>query len=236
VGVLYLLRHGQASFGTDDYDQLSDLGRKQAELLGRELRTRGVTINVAVCGTMRRQRDTAALALASAGVDVGVDVEIDVDGRWNEYDYTDIIARYADGTELLATPSVRAGATMTEVASPRVFQALLDVGLAGWISAREHGGPGSWPAFAGAIGDALDGLVRGLTSGSTAVVFTSAGPITAVCAQLMGLSPDGCVALNRVMVNASITKVVSGRSGVSLVSINEHGHLEAAGRACVTYR
>jgi broad specificity phosphatase PhoE len=236
VGVIYLLRHGQASFGTDDYDQLSDLGRKQAELLGRELRTRGLTIDVAVSGTMRRQRDTAMLTLAAAGVDVGADVEMDVDGRWNEYDYTDIIARYADSTEIIAAPARRAGAAVTEVASPRVFQALLDVGLAGWISAHGHTGPGSWPAFAGAVGDALDGLVRGLTSGSTAAVFTSAGPITAVCAHLLRLSPDGCVALNRVMVNASITKIVSGRSGTSLVSINEHGHLEAAGRECVTYR
>ena len=29
MGTLYLVRHGQASFGSDHYDQLSELGRRQ---------------------------------------------------------------------------------------------------------------------------------------------------------------------------------------------------------------
>ena len=41
VPVIHLVRHGQASFGTDDYDRLSDLGRMQATLAGRELARRG---------------------------------------------------------------------------------------------------------------------------------------------------------------------------------------------------
>ena len=65
--IVLLVRHGQASFGGDDYDQLSELGRRQAELTGRWLRDRGLRRPVAVHGSLRRQRDTAALALAAAG-------------------------------------------------------------------------------------------------------------------------------------------------------------------------
>jgi hypothetical protein len=38
------------------------------------------------------------------------------------------------------------------------------------------------------------------------------------------------------MPNGAITKLVSGRSGVSLVSVNEHGHFEGPHRGLLTYR
>jgi broad specificity phosphatase PhoE len=41
MGTLYLVRHGQASFGADDYDQLSALGRRQSVRLGEYLRGKG---------------------------------------------------------------------------------------------------------------------------------------------------------------------------------------------------
>jgi broad specificity phosphatase PhoE len=41
MGTLYLVRHGQASFGADDYDQLSELGRRQSVRLGEYLRGKG---------------------------------------------------------------------------------------------------------------------------------------------------------------------------------------------------
>jgi hypothetical protein len=66
------------------------------------------------------------------------------------------------------------------------------------------------------------------------VVSTSGGAIAAVCVGLLGVAPETFVALNRVTVNAGVTKVVRGRSGTTLVSFNEHAHLEADG--LVTYR
>lgn len=231
VGVLYLLRHGQASFGTDDYDRLSEIGVRQAEVLGDELRRRGARLDLVVSGSLRRQRETASAALTAAALDLPVEV----DSRWNEYDHTGIIERYADTPELTVTPATRAAVT-TAGSSPRVFQALLDVGLAGWMSADRASGPGSWSAFQSAVSDALDGVIDRLGPGRCAAVFTSAGPIMAVCARLLEIDANGRVALNRVMANAGITKIVTGRSGTSLVSLNEHGHLEAAGREYLTYR
>src|SRR5919112_809761 len=64
--IVLLVRHGQASFGAEDYDRLSDRGRVQAEATGRWLAARGLRRPVAVHGTLRRQRDTALLALAAA--------------------------------------------------------------------------------------------------------------------------------------------------------------------------
>ena len=215
--VVLLVRHGQASFGAADYDELSDAGRAQAETVGGELARRGLRRPVAVHGTLRRQRDTASIALAAAGIDV----KPRVDGRWDEYDHLDLLKRYV-------RPDVPTPASSREV------QGLLDSALLAWV---EHGGapdqPDGWPAFAGGAADALHELLDGLEKGSDAVVFTSGGVIAAVCASLLGLGAEGVVALNRVTVNGAITKLVAGSTGPSLLTFNEHAHLAAD---AVTYR
>jgi broad specificity phosphatase PhoE len=65
--VIHLVRHGQASFGSDDYDVLSPTGQQQAALAGRELVRRGVRTPVFGSGTLARQRDTAAIVAGEFG-------------------------------------------------------------------------------------------------------------------------------------------------------------------------
>lgn len=56
---IYLVRHGQA--GTRDaYDRLSDLGRRQATLLGEHLAGQGLKFSAAYAGSMKRQEQTAS--------------------------------------------------------------------------------------------------------------------------------------------------------------------------------
>ena len=205
--IVLLVRHGQASFGDDDYDRLSDLGRRQAQRTGRWLRVRGLRRPVAVHGSLRRQRDTAALALAAAGQAV----EPWIDPRWDEYDHIDLVRRYA------------AAHGSQEPRSSQEFQVLLDSALTAWV---EHGDEGGWPAFSGGVADALRDLVGGLEQGQDAVVFTSAGVIATVCAHLLDTAAAGLVALNRVAVNGAVTKLAVGRSGSTLLTFNEHTHLE----------
>jgi broad specificity phosphatase PhoE len=206
--VVLLVRHGQASFGANDYDVLSELGRAQAEATGRHVGSLALRRPVVAHGSLRRQRDTAALAVP------GVDAV--VDSRWDEYDHLDLLKRYAPGD---AAPS-----------SSREVQALLDQALLAWA---EHGDDGGWPAFAGGAADALRELVAGLDRGQDAMVFTSGGVIAAVCAPLLGGGAQTVVALNRTAVNGAVTKLVIGDSGTSLLTYNEHSHLDPGD---VTYR
>jgi broad specificity phosphatase PhoE len=212
--IVLLVRHGQASFGSDDYDRLSDLGRRQAERTGRWLRDRGLRRPIVVHGSLRRQRDTAVLALDAA--ELRTDPRIDP--RWDEYDHIDLVRRYA---------AAHGG---EEPRSSHEFQVLLDSALTAWV---EHGDEGGWPAFSGGVAGALRDLVEGLEPGQDAVVFTSAGVIATVCADLLGTSPAGLVALNRVAVNGAVTKLAVGRSGPTLLTFNEHTHLDGGHR---TYR
>ena len=215
--VVLLVRHGQASFGTADYDNLSDLGREQSAVVGAELARRGLRDPVAVCGTLRRQRDTAAIALPAAGFEV----EPRVDGRWDEYDHLELLKRYIPPEEAQSDGSSRG------------VQPLLDRALAAWVG---HGDDGGWPAFSGGAADALSELVTGLPSGQDAVVFTSGGILAAVCAALLGGGAQAVVALNRVTANGAITKLTVGRGGTSLVSFNDHAHFEGDARRLLSYR
>ena len=208
--VVLLVRHGQASFGADDYDVLSEVGRRQSEVVGTELARRGLRGPVSVAGGLRRQQDTALRALP--------DTPLRIDRRWDEYDHLGLLRRY---------PSSEVGD-----GSSRSVQAQLDAALGSWVD--DPGG--GWAAFADGAEAALRELVADLSSGLDAVVVTSGGVIAAVCARLLGLGADGIVALHRVTVNGAITKLVVGRGGVSLVAFNDHAHFEGADRALLTYR
>lgn len=221
---IYLIRHGQASFGAADYDVLSEVGEQQSKVLGEELARRGVRVDQVWSGTLRRQRATAAACLPVAGIDLpGRE-----DPRWNEYEIDALLDHYLP---TLAIDPASAGA------SPKEFQKILERAMIGWSAGGESvGRAGTWRAFCDAPCAALGEVFDGLGRGGSALVFTSGGVISAICASLLGLAPEGFLAVNRTMVNASLTKVVRGALGTSLVSLNEHAHFEGPNRELLSYR
>ena len=58
MGTLYLVRHGQASFGADNYDQLSPLGWQQSRRLGQYFKERGYQFEAVITGTLQRHDET----------------------------------------------------------------------------------------------------------------------------------------------------------------------------------
>lgn len=212
--VVLLVRHGQASFGSDDYDVLSDVGREQSRVVGSELARRALRSPLVMCGSLLRQRDTAEIALSFANLDVPPAT----DARWDEYDHLDLLKRY------VAEDAAHDGTS-------KGVQVLLDQALAAWVADPS----GDWSSFSGGALDALHALVDSLSPGQDAVVFTSGGVIAAVTSTLLGVGSAGVVALNRVTMNGAITKLVVGSGGISLVAFNDHSHFEER-RDLVTYR
>ncbi len=205
--VIAILRHGQASFGTDDYDRLSDLGRIQAQVAGQELARRGLRSPVLVSGSLLRQRDTAAIAGAQLDVELSV-----IDPRFDEFDAHQAVDAHLG----------RVGAT--DGMSSREFQSHLDDVMSVWMTQGDE----RWAAFVDAAMAALADVAADLPSGRDAVVTTSAGVTAAITGRLLGSDSAGVIALNRVSVNASITTVVSGSRGLSLVTFNDHAHILGA--------
>lgn len=230
---ILLARHAQGSFGTDDYDVLSQTGHAQAAALTEDLRRRGVRVDRVLSGTLLRQRDTAAPVAAALG---GRDVE--VDGRWDEYDMGALIATHSTSPVRASRP---AGDDAPQLSS-REFQDVLEEALLAWIEAADDDpAPERWPAFTARVQAALHELAADLGRGETALVCTSGGVIAAACVELLGFElpgPDAAqafVRLNRVAVNAALTKLVVGGAGTTLVSFNEHAHLDGV-PSLVTYR
>jgi broad specificity phosphatase PhoE len=214
--VVYLVRHGQASFGAENYDVLSPTGLHQSTRIGEELARRSLRRPLSLSGSLQRQRDTARVAMAAGGIP-GVP---EVDPRLDEYDHLGLIERY------------RPGGNTEHDGTSRGLQRSLDAALLQWI-ADDAGG---WRDFHLGARDALSDLVGRLLPGQDAVVFTSGGVIAALCAGLLGLGAPGVVALNRVTVNGSLHKLVAGASGTTLISFNDHAHLEGSDPSYVTYR
>lgn len=204
-----LVRHGQASWGAADYDVLSELGARQATVLGSVLRERGVRADVLLHGAMKRQRETARLVGEAAGWDAWTE-----DATWDEMNHEEVLARQ---------PHSFAGDTPTR----REFQAWFEAATDRWTAGEhDHEYDESFGGFTDRVLGGLHRLVRSLGSGGTAVVVTSGGPIARTVAELLGGGADLHRRIAPVVVNTSVTKVVVGERGATLVSFNEHGHLE----------
>lgn len=220
MGVLLLVRHGQASLGAADYDRLSDLGRRQARMVGTRLADAGVTIDRVVAGALSRQRDTAEAILTALGRPLS---DLAIDDRLDEYDHVTVMARHEAGISFAdATAHGERG---------RALQSALEEAIGRWISGGDGYGE-THDAFIERVQGAIGDLV-GKPGGTVAV--TSGGVISAYCALSLGLPVERWPSLARLVVNASITKIINGRTGTSLVTFNDHAHLEAD-ITLITYR
>lgn len=225
MGGIHLVRHGQASFGSADYDRLSDLGQRQSAVLGQWLSRIGQPADRVVCGTLRRHRQTAEACLGAWEVSQAI---VEDDG-FNEFDHRDILVR--------ARPDLAEdGALARLVAGPdgrRAFQKVFAAAVERWMAGAhdaEYAEP--WPAFRGRCVTALE---RVAADGGEVWVFTSGGPIAALVQHVLGLSDARMLDLNWGIANAGITRL-SG-DGRRLGGFNNVAHLEAAGGApLITYR
>jgi broad specificity phosphatase PhoE len=224
VPTILLVRHAQASFGGADYDVLSPVGHEQTQLLAAAIARRDLNVTHVAAGSARRQLDTAAPLAAERG--------LEVDPRWNEYETAEVLEHHGEAAASLAGT----GPSGEEITS-RQFQAVLDGALASWVASREGTTAAqSWPHFLESRERALAELAATLGSGETALVFTSGGVIAALGGHLLGGHPDLFPTLNRVLVNTGITKLAVGRAGTSLISFNEHAHIDDGGGKLLTYR
>lgn len=214
--LVHLVRHGQASFGSDNYDALSALGIRQARIAGQELLRRGVDQVRLMSGSLQRQRHTVLILAEELGWSGETPA---VDPRVDEFDAHALVDRRLG----------REGAT--EGMTSQEFQVHLDDELRDWITLR----PQEWSMFAGGAVEAIAEFAATVPSGQTAVVATSAGVTAAVCGSLLDAGADGVIALNRVSTNASITTLLAGSRGLSLLTFNDQAHF-AHDRSLLSYR
>jgi len=223
MGNLYLVRHGQASFGATDYDNLSELGHKQSVKLGEHFRDSGVTFDAVITGTLRRHVQTWQ------GVAQGMQRENIEALAWpglNEYDPVAIIG--AIHPEPLQKP-------VTPEQTRSHFRLLRD-GLNAWMQGRtEPVGMPSYAKFLEGVTSALD-HVRANHHGQNVLIVSSGGPISLAVGHVLGTDPETTVDLNLRIRNSAVTEFAFTPKRHVLVSYNTVPHLDAnAGAGWVTY-
>lgn len=236
MGAIHLVRHGQASFGSGDYDRLSELGHLQARLAGEDMAARGLRPDVLIHGGLRRQRETTEGIQAGLREKADWDCPIEVDEGWAEYNADEVLEAARE-----AGLTARHGTLDSADSSPeakRAFQDQLDDALHHWAGLEAFALYATTTKASLAAAEARSG------TGRTTVVVSSAGTISLAVAGLLA-DPDGVAGLwkrlQRVTVNTGIARVVVGREGMNCISVNEHQHLERAAdpadpRALITLR
>lgn len=211
---ILLVRHGQASFGSADYDQLSPTGEEQSRVLGAALAARDIVPDVLATGQMRRHAQTAAAAAKGAGWDAGTQV----DPGWDEFDHLQVLAVHHQ-------PETGEGES-----EKAAFQRWFEEATRRWTSGEhDEEYDESFATFTSRVEAALQRLVDDLPPRGTAVVLTSGGPIAWACATLLAdpvaTRTDLWLRLNPVSVNTGVSTLVRGSRGTTLVSFNAHDHL-----------
>jgi broad specificity phosphatase PhoE len=144
--------------------------------------------------------------------------ELTVASGFDEFDHMDIIAAHRPD---LGTMEALLRHLVEEEEPRRTFQVLFDQALLQWIRGEGEYRE-TWAAFQERVMGALERVAGSLGSGDGGLVFTSGGTISAIAQRLLAFPPEHVPAFNGMLVNAGITRVVSGRRGLRLASLNEH--------------
>ena len=204
---LWLVRHGQAAFATEDYDRLTDLGRQQAVWLGEHLGDMGLAFDRIAAGTLRRQQETAeAIARVLGGT-----VET-VEGL-EEY----------DSDTLLEAHGYVAGQRGGEPGQRREHFQRLRAALMDWAAGHIEGAE-SWVEFDARVRAAVARLTEG--ENGRVLAASSGGAIAMVLTQVLGIGPDKMVEFNLQARNTGITRLVFTKRTVYFNMFNAIPHLE----------
>jgi broad specificity phosphatase PhoE len=232
MSVIYLIRHGQASFGTDNYDQLSAVGREQSAILGKYFAQLGEPIDRIYTGALERQRETARLIADELAPNAP---PLSVESAFDEYESESILRAFA--ASLTPAQLEQAGWPALH-GDRRRFQFFLERAARAWVEAQIAAQDMlPWRGFHGRIIAALAEIIRTEGRGKTLIVSTSGGVIGTIVAHVLGLANHVGIELNWAVHNASITRLIYNADKISLSMFNGLPHLDQDGRRqLITYR
>jgi broad specificity phosphatase PhoE len=232
---IYLIRHGQASFGAENYDQLSTLGQRQADITGQYLEEIGLAIDVAYSGSLSRQRETAERVMAG----LGFGEPILTDERFNEVDNDEqvraLLPELATGDEALAEIAGRG------MKSSKDYQKIIAAVFNVWVHPDcAATGITPWSNYRDGVEAALRNIIATVGSGKNTAVFTSGGTIATAVGLVTGAAHSGFYQFYEPVMNCSITRFIYSGSRISLSNFNDTAHLALLGaqlgESLVTYR
>lgn len=224
MALLFLVRHGQASFGSADYDRLSDLGRQQARWLGEYFRDREVRFRRVVAGTLKRQRDTATELLGA----MGARHDVLEHAGLNEYQGEALYHAMTGGRDPIEHQN----------SDYRDYWRTLKGAMLAWTRDELQGVPETWAQFGARTRAALDMACAGLGRDDAVLAVSSGGAISRAVGAILGVSGETAIEFNLQFRNSGFAELIvaDGGRALRLVSINSIPHLDMPERrAAITH-
>jgi len=230
MGAIYVVRHGQASFGTEDYDRLTQTGFVQARLLGAYFALRNIRFDAVYTGTLRRHAETAQ-GIFAGHAEHGDGPPAERLPALDEYDPEALVLAHTG-----VVPAPAASAAGRDIAAVREHFRRLKEALLAWADGRiRPAGMPSWQTFQdGAVAVLIE--ARRHFAGGNVLVVSSGGPIAAIVAAALKAPPQTAIELNLQIRNSAVTEFTMSSRRHQLVSFNALAHLDTQpDPALVTY-
>ena len=228
---LFLVRHAQASFHAADYDCLSELGERQARVLGGHFNATGRSFDGVATGTLRRHAQTVA------GIDAGIGSPglpaAECHPGLDEYDFRTLVEAF----EALEPDHPLVVTRRADPADKTAYYRVMRLALLAWEAGRVPGDKGeSWQEFTARV-EAAATWLQGLTARCKRIlVVSSGGAMATLLGGRLGLGWSTVVDLNMQIRNTSVSQFYLNRERFLLVSWNSVAHLEPPGGVAeITY-
>ena len=252
--LISLVRHGQASYGADDYDKLSPKGVAQTQWLGDSFRQPGRQVHHLVSGDMVRQKDSLKHFLSHyyvtregielteithhtqnlANPRVNLPLLLGADGGFNEFNHEQVLFKaklgFEDKPSFLAYLATK---SMPEIS----FTELFGQAMKRWQSGKfDSDYDESWQGFLQRTWQGFERLIEQTGEHEHSMAFTSGGVIASIMQQVLKLSESQAFELNWHIANASVHQFQVSDTGIFLQTFNEFSYLYQQGEEMVTWR
>ncbi|HEY6947061.1 MAG TPA: histidine phosphatase family protein [Candidatus Acidoferrum sp.] len=239
MGRLFLVRHAQASFLSQNYDQLSASGEKQARLLGEYWAQRNVVFDRVCTGPAQRHRQTAQLvaeAYRKAGRPFPSPAVVE---QFDEFQGEAVLAQslpqllsHNDRVRELHKALQSSGDDVTKRMNfQRLFEAVISIWVNGEISLPNVE---SWPHFCARVNHGLSAFLAKSRKGEILAIFTSGGPVSVALQRALHLSPQDTLRIAWMPRNCSFSEFLFSKDRFTLSSFNAFPHLDD--ESLLTYR
>jgi broad specificity phosphatase PhoE len=209
--IIHLVRHGQASFGKEDYDNLSEIGLKQAFLLGQHFKALNLNFDKIFVGTLKRQIQTYKQIIKS----YDTSIEHESSDLLNEYDVKSVLMGFVNGRSL----------TKDELQDKKTHFNLLRNAVTAWSENKVfHGVNETWKEFDERAQKFLNIINK--NKSKSILVVSSGGTISMILKQILSLPSSQFVNFHFQIFNSSYSQIKINEFGMSLSLFNSIAHLD----------
>ena len=217
---LHLVRHAQASFGSANYDQLSDIGHQQSRFLGDYFKQRNMTFDRLIVGDMHRHHQT--MDGICAGLDIDGTDRLVLPGL-NEYNFVELTEAYGKtkgDSELFQK-------VIQDPSDKKNFYRLLRQILTAWTADGIPDVEETWVQFKTRVKEAQDEIQSMADEGNKILAIGSGGSISTFVGLVLEIPDENVFDLNLQYKNTAISHFFFNQKKMNLTSFNNIAHFES---------